>query len=266
MNRIEAKFRDLKKSRRKALILYMTAGDPSIEKNASLILAFEKEGADLIELGVPFSDPLADGTVIQDASRRALKKKTDLKQILSLVRNVRKQSSIPILLMSYLNPLYRFGLKRFSRAARAAGVDGVVIPDLPPDEGRFIEKIMRDQRLDLVYLLAPTSGQKRRALIGRRSRGFVYYVSITGITGARRQIPPSLSRQVRLAKSSTRLPVCVGFGISTPEQAKSVAKVSDGVIIGSALVRALSHHPSLSAAEFARKVVRPFSRALGNRV
>ncbi len=263
MNRIERKFRELKKQKKKALILYITAGDPSLKKDEALVLSFEKEGVDLIELGVPFSDPLADGVVIQEASQRALQKKTTLKKILSLVKNIRKKSEIPILLMSYLNPVLQFGIACFAKEAQKAGVDGLIVPDLPPDEGAAISKELRKKSIDLVYLLAPTSNQKRRTLVGTHSRGFVYYVSLTGVTGTRKKLPDSVYQNIRLAKKSTLLPVCVGFGISSPGQAKTMAAVSDGVIVGSAVVRELGAHPDLSAGEFSKRFVRPFAKALG---
>lgn len=265
MNRIDKKFKELKKQKKKTLIIYMTAGDPSLKKNEELILAFEKEGVDLIELGVPFSDPLADGVVIQDASQRALRRKTNLKKILSLVKKVRMKSEIPILLMSYLNPVLQYGIEKFARDAKRGGVDGLIVPDLPPDEGVEVAPILRRHELDLVYLLAPTSDQKRRRLVAHASHGFIYYVSLTGVTGARKALPSEVYKNIRLAKRSASLPVCVGFGISTPEQARAVAAVADGVIIGSAIVRALSHNGGLGAEAFARKFIRPFAKALGKK-
>ncbi len=263
MNRIDKKFAQLKKQKKKALIVYLTAGDPSLKKNEELIYALEKDGVDLIELGVPFSDPAADGAVIQEASQRALLKKTNLKKILALVSKIRKKSQIPILLMSYLNPVLQFGLARFAKEAKKCGVDGLIMPDLPPDEGKEISKLMKRQQIDLVYLLAPTSGPKRMKLVTRSSRGFVYYVSLTGVTGARRSLPSTIGENIKLAKKMTSLPVCVGFGISTPEQAKTVSKVSDGVIVGSAIVRALAKNSRVGATLFSHKYVRPFARALG---
>ena len=263
MNRIEAKFKELKKKKKKALILYMTAGDPSLARNAELITAFEKEGVDLIELGVPFSDPLADGVVIQGASQRALKRGTTLKKILDLVGKIRKKSQLPLLLMSYLNPILNFGLDHFAATARRAGVDGLIVPDLPPEEGKEVSAAMRKHGIYVVYLLAPTSGPARLKLVTRASRGFVYYVSLTGVTGARKALSPEMARNIRLAKKKARMPVCAGFGISTPEQAKAAARAADGVIIGSAIVRALAQYPRLSASQFSRRFVRPFARALG---
>lgn len=265
MNRIDLKFKELKKEKKKALILFMTAGDPSLKKTGELIPAFEKEGVDLIELGVPFSDPLADGPVIQASSMRSLAHGTTLKKILAVVRAARKKSSVPIIFMSYLNPVLHYGIKRFAREAAAAGVDGLIVPDLPPEEGREIAHEMGRRGLCLIYLLAPTSTLLRRKKVVRASRGFVYYVSLTGVTGIRSKLPAEVRRNIRSAKQVTRLPVCAGFGVSTPEQAKLVAQAADGVIIGSALVRALAAAPHAGAAAFAKKFVRPFARALGKK-
>lgn len=263
MNRIDLKFKELKRARKKALILFITAGDPSLKKTEELIYAFEKEGVDLIELGVPFSDPLADGPVIQASSMRALTHHTNLAQILALVKRVRRKSRVPLLFMSYLNPIQSYGIDRFARDAKAAGLDGVIIPDLPPDEGKAIAKSVNGKNVHLVYLLAPTSTPARQERVVKASRGFVYYVSITGVTGVQRDLPPLVKANILSAKRRTKLPVCVGFGVSNPEQARSVAKAADGVIIGSAVVRALNEHRGLSAAAFAKKFVRPFARALG---
>ena len=262
MNRIRKKFKFLKKQNRKALILFMTAGDPSLKKNEELIYAMERDGVDLVELGVPFSDPLADGPVIQASSQRALLRKTTLRKILALVRQTRRRSQVPILLMSYLNPLHHFGIERFAAAARKAGVDGVIIPDLPPEEGRPITSVLSRHGLDGVYLLAPTSGAKRKRLVARSSRGFIYYVSLTGVTGSRSSLDASFYRNISEVKRLTRLPVCAGFGVSTPADARKVCRAADGVIIGSAVVRALERHPRMKASEFSKRFIRPFARAV----
>jgi len=263
MNRIDQKFSELKKRKEKALIIYMTAGDPSLKKNEVLIYAFEKDRVDLIELGVPFSDPLADGPVIQAASQRALKRKTNLAKILRLVGRVRKKSEIPILLMSYLNPIFRYGIDAFARSAKQSGVDGLIVPDLPPDEGKSISAVMRRYGIDLVYLAAPTSTQKRIRYIADASRGFIYYVSLTGITGTRRSLPLKLDESVRAVKKETPLPVCVGFGVSNPAQALRMSRAADGVIIGSAIVKVLATRPHVNPGQFSRQFIRPFADALG---
>jgi len=265
VNRIQKKFTELKRKRKKALILFLTAGDPSFQKNVALVRAFEKDGADLIELGVPFSDPLADGPVIQASSLSSLKRGTTLKKILGLVEQIRRTSQIPILLMSYLNPVLHYGVERFGRDASSAGVDGLILPDVPPEEGHDISSVMRRYGIDLVYLLAPTSSKKRQKLVTGSSKGFVYFVSLTGVTGSGRSDTGSIQNELRSARQMTKLPVCVGFGISTPEDAKKMAAISDGVIIGSALVKALSRHPNLASEAFSRRFVRPFANALGRR-
>ncbi len=258
------KFRELNARGRKALILFMTAGDPGLKKNEDLILACEKEGADILELGVPFSDPLADGPVIQASSMRALKRRTTLAGILGAVRRARRRGAeLPILLMSYLNPLLRHGAARFAREARAAGVDGVIVPDLPPEEGRAFARTLRSAGLDTVYFLAPTSSDERVRRVARASSGFIYYVSLTGVTGAAHASPGRIEGHLRRIRRMARLPVCVGFGISTPAQAKRMARSADGVIVGSALVRALAARPGVTAKAFAARFVRPFRRALG---
>lgn len=262
MNRIQKKFAELKRKHKKALILFLTAGEPSLQKNEALFHAFEKDGMDLMEFGVPFSDPLADGPVIQASSLKSLKRGINLKKILRLVRRIRRWSQAPVLLMSYLNPILHYGLERFGRDAAVAGVDGLILPDVPPEEGHEISSVMRRHRVDLVYLLAPTSSHRRQKLVTRSSRGFVYFVSLTGVTGSGHSNSASIRSFVKSAKKMTRLPVCVGFGISTPEDAKKMASISDGVIVGSAIVKALSSHPKLSAAAFSRRFVRPFAEAL----
>lgn len=265
MNRIDKKFIELKKAKKKALIFFITAGDPSLKRTGELIHAIEREGADLIELGVPFSDPLADGPVIQAASMRSLKRGTTLKKILAIVKQARKRSQLPLLLMSYLNPVLHYGLSRFARDAKNSGVDGLIVPDLPPEEGREVAHAMGKQGLNLVYLLAPTSTAQRRKIVTGASRGFVYYVSLTGVTGMRSKLPQEIQKNIHLAKKETRLPVCAGFGVSTPEQAKAVVRSADGVIIGSAVVKALAANPQMSAEAFSKKFIRPFARALRRR-
>ena len=265
MSLIRKKFLELKKNKKKALIIFMTAGDPSFKKNEELIGAFEKEGVDMIELGVPFSDPLADGPVIQASYQRSLARGTTLKKILRLVRQVRHKTSLPLILMSSFNPVYHYGLKRFASDARAAGVDGLIIPDLPPEEGSETALLMKKQRIDLIYLLAPTSSAARQKTVARRSRGFVYYVSLTGVTGLRNTLSHGLAQQVRAVKKASPVPVCVGFGISKPDMARKVAAMGDGIIIGSAVVKALHSQRKLSAAAMAKKIIRPFAKALGKK-
>ncbi len=262
MKRIQKKFIDLKKNRQKALIVFMTAGDPSLKKNEELIYSFEKEGVALVELGVPFSDPLADGPVIQASSQRSLARGTNLKNILRLVKKVRTKSQIPLVLMSYLNPIWHYGLKRFAAKAQSVGVDGVIVPDLTPDEGKEVASIFRSHGLDLIYLLAPTCTQSRQRMVAKHSSGFVYYVSLTGVTGIKNELSKTLAAQLRAVKKNSKLPVCVGFGVSTPQQAKIVSKTADGVIIGSVVVRALHEHRNMSSDKISEKIIRPFVMAL----
>lgn len=239
MNRIDAKFQELKREGKKAFIAFITAGDPSLSMTEKLIYGLERSGADIIELGVPFSDPLADGTTIQRASERALKNKTSLKNIIHLVRKSRRNLSLPIVLMSYFNPIYAYGLKKFVRDARLAGVDGVIVSDMPPEEsGEFISHT-KPYDFATIFLAAPTSTRRRLALISKSSKGFIYYVSLTGVTGARKDLPKDVANGLRRIKMLTRKPLCVGFGISTPKQTEALCKISDGVIVGSAIVKVI---------------------------
>ncbi len=263
MNRIDKKFSDLRKAKKKALVVFLTAGDPNLARTEALIPELERAGVDLVEIGVPFSDPLADGPVIQASSMRAISRGVNLKKILAMTRRVRKRTSLPLLFMSYLNPIAHYGITGFAREAKACGLDGVIIPDLPPDEGRDIARTFKNHGLDLVYLLAPTSPVRRQFLISKASRGFVYFVSMTGVTGVKRALSGAVLRQVERLRKTTTRPVCVGFGVSTPEQAKAAAAAGDGVIVGSAIVKALHENQSLSAAVFVRRFVLPIARALG---
>ncbi|MDX1386963.1 MAG: tryptophan synthase subunit alpha [bacterium] len=243
MNRIEKKFTELKKAKRKAFIAFLTAGDPSLSATENLIPKMEAAGVDILELGVPFSDPMADGPVIQRSSERALAKGTSLSKILKLVAKIRKKSQIPILLMGYYNPILTFGVEKYFKAAAAAGVDGTLIVDLPPEEGGTAQKAAKKNKISLVYLLAPTSNGTRIKQVTHRGSGFIYYVSLTGITGA--SLSTDLSKQpaLKALKRASKLPVCVGFGIKTPAQAKEVGRLADGVVVGSALVHALEKNP-----------------------
>ena len=240
MNRIDQKFKDLRRKKAKAFIAFITAGDPNLKTTEELVLAFERAGVDIIELGVPFSDPLADGPTIQAASQRALKKHVNLENILAVVKRVRRRSQVPIALMTYYNPVFHYGEEKFAARAKACGVDGVIIPDLPPEEAGNLIAHARRNDLATVFFLSPTTTTKRMRRVVKASSGFIYYVSLTGVTGARRQLPDTLRRQVSLARRFTDKPVCVGFGVSTPGQIKTVAAVADGVIVGSAIVNAIA--------------------------
>jgi len=261
-NRIEKKFAELKKQGRKALVTFVTAGDPHLKATPKIVLALEKAGADLVELGMPFSDPMADGPVIQKSSERALKAGTTLKAILRVVSQLRRQSQIPILLMGYYNPIFSYGLDKFFRDAKHAGVDGVLLVDLPPEEGEDARRMAHQQGIALVYLLAPTSDSERIDLINRKGSGFLYYVSMTGITGAK--IQGQLKKQAALEtlKKKARLPVCVGFGIKTPAQAREVSRLADGVVVGSALVDLFNRYPLARALPRLSQLVSSMARAV----
>lgn len=235
-NRIDAKFRTLKKAKKKAFIVFIMAGDPNIEATKKLVLALDKIGVDIIELGVAFSDPLADGPIIQAAGQRALKNKINLDKILGLVKNIRQKSQIPLTLMTYYNPVFRFGEKKFLLEAKKAGVDGIIIPDIIPEEESAIIKIAKNIGLANILFVAPTSNKERIEAAARLSTGFIYYVSLSGVTGVRRNLAGDLSRKVREIKKFTQKPVCVGFGISNASHVREISKVADGVIIGSAIV------------------------------
>jgi len=246
VSRIQKRFDWLKSKSEKALVAFITAGDPNLATTQELFSVIEEGGADIIELGVPFSDPLADGPVIQAASQRSLKSGTTLKKIIQLVREIRKSSQLPIVLMTSFNPVFVYGQEAFVKEAVEAGVDGVIIPDLPPEEAGEFDILAKARSLDMIHLLAPTSTPDRIEMVGAQSRGFVYYVSLTGVTGARDSIAKGVEEKVSRIKQATSLPVLIGFGISGPEQAKAASKCSDGVIVGSAIVRMIDETPDPS--------------------
>ncbi len=237
MSRIAEKFAQLKKNGGKALITFITAGDPDLDMTRDLIPEMEKSGADIIELGVPFSDPMADGPTIQMASERALAAGTTLEKILAMVESVRRVSQVPIILMGYFNPVFRYGIGKFASDAVRAGVDGVLLVDLPPEEAAGFRSEALARGLDVIFLLTPTSDDKRIEKVARLAGGFVYYVSVTGVTGARKSVADDVLDAVTKIKKRIDLPVAVGFGISAPSQAAKVAAVADGVVVGSALVK-----------------------------
>jgi tryptophan synthase alpha chain len=208
-----------------------------MEATLRIAPALRSSGCDIIELGIPFSDPLADGSTIQRASYYALKSGITPKLCLDIAHKLRRKIDIPLVFMSYYNPILSFGLRDFSQACAQAGIDGLIIPDLPPEEGEKLEEVLKEQGLDLIYLLAPTSPDERIDLVVERSQGFIYLVSLTGVTGARGTLPPELESFVNRVRQRTTKPLCVGFGISTPEQARRVAKVADGVIVGSRIIQ-----------------------------
>lgn len=237
MNRIDKKFKELKARGKKAFIPYITAGDPSLAMTAKLVLALERSGADIIELGIPFSDPLADGPTIQAASQRALRNHVNLKKIFRMVSRLRKDTNIPIVFMTYYNPVLKYGLDRFVKDCKRRGSDGVIIPDLPFEEAGDLARLAKKEHIAAIFLAAPTSTKERIKDIAKVSSGFIYYVSLTGVTGARSKLPEEIKPKVKLVKSIVKIPVCVGFGISNQAQAKDIARLSDGVIVGSAIVK-----------------------------
>jgi tryptophan synthase alpha chain len=248
MNRLNKKILELKRKKRKALVAFITAAYPDLRTTAELIDLFEKNGVDIVEIGVPFSDPIADGPVIQYSSEQALRKGIDLGKILSFVKTLRKKTQIPILLMSYLNPIYKMGLKDAAKRAAEAGVDGFIIPDIIPEESAGVRKIFRSQGLPLVYFVAPNTPLVRMEHIDEKSRGFVYVLSLTGVTGKRKGLAPHLKEFLdRTKKHIQRNLRLVGFGISSKEQAAELKGHSDGIIVGSAIIELIRKNRSTSA-------------------
>jgi len=241
-SRLDATFGALRARRERALVAYFTAGDPSLAITRKLVVEAARRGADVIELGIPFSDPLADGPVIQRATQRALAAGVTLPRVLELVREMRGEVSAPLVFLTYYNPLLAFGLKAFCRTSVEAGIDGVIVADLPPEESGPLRAEAVAAGLDLIHLVAPTSTPERMRRIARASEGFVYMVSLTGVTGERAALAPELTQQLRALRAITTKPVCVGFGIGTPDQAALVGQLADGVIVGSAIVRLVEQH------------------------
>jgi tryptophan synthase alpha chain len=242
MNRIEECFARLRREGKKAFIVYIGAGDPNLEATRQLSLAFDKSGVDILELGVPFSDPLADGLVNQLAAQRGLESGTTPPKVLETVAAVRKQSQIPIVLYIYFNLIHKVGLERFIADAARAGVDGLLVLDLPPEESDNYEALMRKAGLCHIYLVAPMTPEGRIEIIVKRGAGFIYYISREGVTGMQSKVASNLAEQVAKIRAHTALPIAVGFGISNPEQAKLVAREADGVVVGSAVVNRIAQH------------------------
>lgn len=242
MKRIEEKFKALRAKKEKALIVYLTAGDPSLNVTKKLIFALEKAGVDILEIGVPFSDPTADGPVIQAASQRSLKAGTTLASVLKMVAEIRKYSEIPIVLFGYFNPIFAYGVKKFSKAAQSAGIDGVLVVDLPFEESTELRNYTDKAGIDFISLIAPTTDKDRLKKIVAKSSGFLYYISITGITGTASPKIENIKIDVVKIRKITKLPIAVGFGISKPQQARDIARFSDGVVIGSAVVRLIDEN------------------------
>jgi tryptophan synthase alpha chain len=252
VSRIADTFAGLRKRGQKGFVGFVTAGDPSLDRTAEVALELEKGGVDVLELGVPFSDPLADGPVIQRASERALRGGVTLADVLALVRRVRRTSALPIVLFSYFNPLLRLGLDRLAGEAAAAGVDGVLVTDLPPEEAGEWLRVARAASLDTIFLASPTSPDDRLRRVADASRGFVYAISRTGVTGEQQRLSDDARPLLERLRRLTEEPVALGFGISTPAQAAEAAAAADAVVVGSALVRFLEEQPRGDVAERVR--------------
>jgi tryptophan synthase alpha chain len=237
MSRIGARFRQIRSRQGKAFIPYIMAGDPNVARTKEMVRILEECGADIVELGVPFSDPLADGPTIQKAAQRSLAEGVTIGRVIELVADLRAVTQIPIVLMTYYNLIFKYGEERFARDAAAGGIDGMIVPDLPPDEAANLLRFSRKAGLDLIFLLAPTSTEERIKKVSRASGGFIYYVSITGITGAKLSLDSSIESHIARIRAVTGKPMAVGFGISTPEEASAVSRFADGVIVGSAIVK-----------------------------
>jgi tryptophan synthase alpha chain len=236
MGRIESCFSDLRKRGERALVPFVTAGDPNLPTTEALVRAIAEEGADLIEIGVPFSDPQAEGPTIQRSSERALRSQTTLRSVLRLVKNLRPRIDQPLVLMGYANVFLAMGERNFAAAAKEVGVDGVITVDLPPEEGELFFDSLVEYEVDPILLASPTTSEARLAVLSEKTRGFLYYVSLTGVTGARKEMAAGLEEAVSKIRQISDIPVCVGFGVSTPEQVSEIGRFADGVVVGSALV------------------------------
>jgi tryptophan synthase alpha chain len=242
MNRIDRKFQELKKKKKKAAVVYLTVGYPDVATTEKLILELSRSGVDIFELGIPFSDPLADGPVIQEASTFALKHNVNLDSVFSLVQRLRKRIDNPLVAMGYFNPILSYGVERFAKAAKSAGLDAAIIPDLPIEESRELRSALRERRLYLIDFLTPTTDASRVKEIAKAAKGFIYYVSLTGVTGARDRLPSGIRNRLKELKKAVKIPICVGFGISQRQQFKAVASLSDGVIVGSAIIKKIKEN------------------------
>jgi len=266
MSRLTRRLTTLKNNDAKALVTFITAGDPDLATTEEMIHLLEGAGADIIELGVPFSDPMADGPTIQLSSERALAAGTTLTGILETVRSVRGSSQIPIILMGYLNPIHAYGYERFCRDAALAGVDGVLLVDMPPEESDEFLQAAGVHGLNVIFLLTPTSDPSRIATVNRLGKGFIYYVTVTGVTGARQEVSETLAAELARIKAGVALPIMAGFGISTPEQAASVAALADGVVVGSAIVKIFQQYSGLKLRTELKRFVSELKQAISPEV
>ena len=262
MDRLEKCFSSLKKERAKALVTFITAGDPDLSVTEEMIYLLEIAGADIIELGVPFSDPMADGPTIQLSSERALAGGTTLEGILATVTKVRTRSQVPIILMGYLNPVYAYGYERFCRDAVDAGVDGLLLVDMPPEESEELLCYAGPSGLNIIFLLTPTSDKDRISRVQRLGSGFVYYVTVTGVTGTRQIVSDTLPHELEKVMKKITLPVMAGFGISTPEQAATVSALADGVVVGSAIVKLFEQYSDQKLKKELKKFVSAIKQAI----
>lgn len=236
MSRIAERFASLRERREGALVVFVTAGDPTPELSEKLVLSIAEAGADVIEIGIPFSDPLADGPTIQASTFRALQQGMTPARAIEMIARVRSQSDVPLVVMTYFNPVWQMGVERFAREASEAGVDGVIMTDMPPDEAEEWHLIAHRYGLDTIFLVAPTSTTERMKRVAQMSSGFVYCVSRTGVTGAREDLPEEVPQMLQVMRQLTDLPLCVGFGIARPEHVKAVCQIADGAVVGSAVV------------------------------
>ena len=254
MSRIASRFAARRDEGKTTFVSFVTAGDPSLDRTVEVALDLERGGTDVLELGVPFSDPVADGPVIQRASERALSRGTTLAGVLDVARRIRDRTPMPLVVFSYLNPIHRYGLERFARDASRAGVDGVLVTDMPPEEADEWLATLADNDLDAIMLAAPTSSDERLDRIVGSATGFVYAVSRTGVTGERAEIAQDASELTKRLRARSDRPVALGFGISSPEQVEEASRIADGVVVGSALVRFLEEEPDGDVAKMVRRL------------
>lgn len=259
MGRIASTFRRLKKANESALVAYVTVGYPSLELTRRLVPIIARQGADIIELGVPFSDPMADGATVQRASHAALEQGVSLHDCLAVAAEARRTNEVPLLFMSYYNPIFKYGIEAFVHDCAASGVDGLIIPDLPPEEARELKLACEGAGIDLIFLVAPTSTDERLQKVVEMASGFIYCVSLTGVTGARSQVGEGIEAMLEQVRRHTDLPLVVGFGISKPEHVARVSQTADGAVVGSALINVIEDHPDedeviLAVSEYVREL------------
>jgi tryptophan synthase alpha chain len=273
MNRIDKRFQDLRNNKVPAFIPFISAGDPDLPTTRAIILELEKRGADVIELGFPFSDPIADGPTIQASYYRALSKELKLSQIFDLIRDIRKQSQIPIVSMVSYSLVFKSGCERFIERALNAGLDGATIPDLPIEESDEVFEVAGKKDFKIVCFVAPTTTEQRRDIIAKKSQGFIYYISVVGITGARDKLPPDMLENIQKLRQLTDTPISLGFGVSTPEQAGAVGRVADGVIVGSAIIKVIEKYQDKplnelvqAVGDFAGSLIVAAKEGIGSRV